>query len=122
MPCLPLMQGQKHVGYVCVGNEPVSVEYRGKAYLFEWHAFCGWLACNKDGSERLSPVPKAVWEKLDELDGKPTSRITSASKRHVVPCPKCGADYPTVQAMRENGKLICVCSHCGIEWTIKANP
>lgn len=46
-----------------------------------------------------------------------------ASKRRVVPCPKCGAKWPIVQALwvKEQGKpkrLVCCCTHCGIEGTI----
>ena len=50
-------------GFLCVGNEPVSVD----GYLFEWTAACGWVAVNKDGSERLSPVPKHIWDKVERL-------------------------------------------------------
>jgi hypothetical protein len=48
--------------------------------------------------------------------------IRPASKKHVVPCPKCGQGWPTVQTFWEtiDGKkqLICCCSHCGIMGTI----
>ena len=60
MPCIPIKDG-----FLCVGNEPVKVGHNGRTYLFEWSAGCGWLPCNKDGSQRLSPVPGAVWEKLE---------------------------------------------------------
>ena len=52
-------------GVLCTGNEPVSIEHNGRTYRFEWSAGCGWLPCNKDGSQRLLPVPVAVWEKLE---------------------------------------------------------
>lgn len=62
MPCIRMKDG-----WLCVGNDPVTVEHGGKAYLFEWTAACGWVAVNKDRSERLSPVPGAVWDKVDKL-------------------------------------------------------
>jgi len=52
-------------GFVCVGNEPEVIEHNGKTYYFEFHKFGGPIPCTKDGDQRLSPVPKAVWEKLD---------------------------------------------------------
>ena len=60
MPCIPIKDG-----FLCVGNEPVQVEHNGRTYRFEWSAGCGWLPCNRDGGQRLSPVPKVVWEKLE---------------------------------------------------------
>lgn len=64
MPCIPIPNG-----FLCVGNEPVAVTYRGKQYLFEWTAWCGWIPLNKDGSERLSRVPNAVWNLLPKHGG-----------------------------------------------------
>lgn len=52
-------------------------------------------------------------------------RCKPASKKHVVPCPKCGAGWPIVQALwsylGESKKpvLICCCTRCGIEGTIR---
>ena len=51
-------------------------------------------------------------------------RAKPASKRHVVPCPQCGAKWPIVQALWEpvgkrDNKLICCCTTCGIEGEIK---
>ena len=64
MPCIPLFNRRdKRIGFLCVGNEPIKV---GK-YLFEWTESSGWVAVNKDGSERLSHVPKHIWNKVDEL-------------------------------------------------------
>jgi adenine-specific DNA methylase len=44
--------------------------------------------------------------------------LRPASRSRVVPCPKCGAGWPVVQAMWEvRGKerrLVCCCTHCGI--------
>ena len=66
MPCIPLVNHRKRViGYVCMGNEPVSVEYHGKVYRFEWTGACGWMPVNLDGSQRLTPMPKGAWEKLE---------------------------------------------------------
>ena len=55
MPCIPVKDG-----ILCVGNEPVKV----CGYLFEWSAGCGWIPVNKDGSERLSQIPKHVLDRL----------------------------------------------------------
>lgn len=52
-----------------LGNEPVLILHRGKAYRFEWAGAAGWLPINRDGSERLSPVPKGAWEALKGLRG-----------------------------------------------------
>lgn len=54
--------------FLCVGNEPVSVKFNGTAYLFEWTAASGWMPVNKDGSERLSPVPKGAWDEIEKID------------------------------------------------------
>ncbi len=59
-------------GVLCVGNEPVEIRFNNRTYLFEWTAGCGWLPCNEDGSERLSPVPEGAWEKLLKIHGKTT--------------------------------------------------
>lgn len=53
--------------WLCMGNEPVEIRHENRRYWFEWTAASGWIACNEDGSERLSPVPKAVWDKVDQL-------------------------------------------------------
>ncbi len=66
MPCIPFKQGDSH-GILCIGNEPVEINHIPKSYLFEWTEACGWLAVNKDGSERLSKVPDAVWDKVSKL-------------------------------------------------------
>lgn len=63
MPCYRIPGG-----YLCVGNEPVEIKHNGRAYLFEWTSASGWVAVNKDGSERLSRVPKAVSDKVDKLE------------------------------------------------------
>ena len=73
MPCLPLVDRHKNgklrrIGILCVGNEPIEIKHKGKVYLFEWSAGCGWMACNKDGSQRLSRVPNAVWKKLGKVE------------------------------------------------------
>ncbi len=60
MPCHPIPR----FGVLCVGNEPVEVQYNNRTYRFAWNRWCGWMPYNKDGSERLSPVPKGAWEKL----------------------------------------------------------
>ncbi len=60
MPCIPLKKG-----VLCVGNEPVSVVYRARTYRFEWTSACGWVPVNKDGGERLTPVPVGAWEALE---------------------------------------------------------
>jgi hypothetical protein len=51
---------------LCVGNEPIEIDHGGKTYLFEWSAV-GWLPCNRDGSERLTAIPKAVWDRLNDV-------------------------------------------------------
>ena len=67
MPCTPLMKGKKRAGFLCVGNDPVEVKHGSETYRFEWTSASGWCPVNKDCSERLSPVPKAVWAKVDKL-------------------------------------------------------
>ncbi len=62
MSCLRMTSG----AIVCIGNEPVRVEYKGRGYYFVWHWFCGWMPCTKDGDKRLSRVPEAVWDLLPE--------------------------------------------------------
>ena len=61
MPCIPLKDG-----FLCIGNDPVAVEHLGRTYYVEWTA-CGWVPVNQDGSERLTPLPKAVWDKVEKL-------------------------------------------------------
>ena len=73
MPCLPLTVPasggkRRRVGFLCVGNEPIEIKHNRRTYLFEWHAWCGWLPVNRDGSQRLSRVPGAVWVKLARVE------------------------------------------------------
>lgn len=70
MPCFPILnnRGTKRVGFLCVGNEPVVIYYRNTTYRFEWTASSGWIPVNRDGSERLSPVPVGAWEALQAAD------------------------------------------------------
>ncbi len=70
MPCLPILnsRGNKRIGFLCVDNEPVELRYKEKIYRVEWTAACGWLAVNRDGTERVSPLPKAVWDMVDKLE------------------------------------------------------
>ena len=49
---------------ICVPNEPVEIVYRSRKYYFEHTAWAGWVPVNKDGSGRLTPVPRAVWDLL----------------------------------------------------------
>ncbi len=65
MPCIPFKIGGG-TGILCVPNEPVEIRDGAKVYLFEWTGGCGWLPVNKDGSQRLSPVPRRVWKLLYE--------------------------------------------------------
>ena len=51
--------------FLCVGNEPVAITYRGRVYRFEWTESSGWIAVNKDGSERLSAVPAGAWKAIE---------------------------------------------------------
>ncbi len=51
-------------GVLCVGNEPVELQYNNRTYLFEWSNSCGWLPVNKDGNGRLSRVPDGAWNTL----------------------------------------------------------
>jgi hypothetical protein len=67
MPCYPIDEGNGRVGFVCMANEPVKLWHNGQAYLFEWTGGCGWMPVNQDGTERLTPVPAAVWCKLSKL-------------------------------------------------------
>ncbi len=60
MPCISIPHG-----FLCLGNEPVVVAHGTREYLFEWTEACGWLPVNRDRSERISPVPDVVWEKLE---------------------------------------------------------
>ena len=67
MPCIPFRENGR-ASFVCVGNEPVAITYRGRVYRFEWTASSGWIAVNKDGSERLSPVPAGAWTELEAAE------------------------------------------------------
>ncbi len=64
MPCIRLFKDT----IVCVRNEPVSVKYRGKTYRFEWHSYSGWMPVNKNGDERLSPVPNGAWKIIEAAE------------------------------------------------------
>jgi hypothetical protein len=59
---------RRRVGFVCVGREPIEINHGGRTYLFEWTGGCGWMPVNRDGSERLSRVPNAVWEALERVE------------------------------------------------------
>ena len=67
MPCIPFREHGR-TSFVCIGNEPVAITYRGRVYRFEWTAASGWIAVNKDGSERLSPVPAGAWTELEAAE------------------------------------------------------
>ncbi len=72
MPCQRITEtsrsGKPHcVGFLCIGNGPVAVEYRRRTYLLEWTSASGYCAINRDGSGRLSRVPKAVRDLVDKL-------------------------------------------------------
>ena len=81
MPCIPI----KH-GFVCLRNEPVEINYGGERYLFEWTAWAGWVAVNRDGSERRSPVPKAAWERI----ASPAVGLYCADEINQGEKPQCG--------------------------------
>ena len=54
-------------GIMCVGNKPVEIQHAGKSFYFEWTAFGGWVPVNKDGTERRTRVPKAVWDQVLDI-------------------------------------------------------
>ena len=60
MTCIPISNG-----ILCVGNGPVEVG--GGKYQVEWSSWCGWMAVNKDGGGRLSPLPAHVWAEVERL-------------------------------------------------------
>ena len=64
MPCIRIGKGHDR-GIVCFGNEPIAFKHNGQTFCFEWTAASGWCPMNKDGTQRLSRVPMAVWDKLD---------------------------------------------------------
>ena len=73
MPCLPILERMstgklRRVGFVCVPNEPVAVEFNGRTYRFVWTAASGWIAVNLDGSGRLSRVPIGAWEAIERVE------------------------------------------------------
>lgn len=70
MPCIPILSANKRtrVGFVCVGNDPVAVQHNGRTYQFEWTAASGWIAVNKDGSQRLAAVPDGAWDMLEATE------------------------------------------------------
>jgi len=68
MPCVPYSDGEKFVEFICFGNEPVEIHYNGRTYLFERSNGCPPIACNKDGSERRTHVPKGAWEALEAAE------------------------------------------------------
>ena len=80
-------------------------------------------------SGRGGSVQMVVSSELRIALGDPAARaailapLQPASKDNVVPCPRCGAGWPIVQAFwaRIEGarQLICCCTQCGIEGTIK---
>lgn len=54
-----------------LAGEVTTITVGGKPYCFEWNNFSGWMPTNKDGSDRLSPVPKKVWDVLKREAKKP---------------------------------------------------
>lgn len=69
MPCIKIPRGYgMPYGFVCVPNDPVAVEYGGKTYRFEWTEASGWIPLNRDGSQRLTPVPRGAWKALEAAD------------------------------------------------------
>jgi hypothetical protein len=68
MPCVPILNHRnRRIGFACVCNDPIEIRHRGRTYRFEWTEASGWMAVNRDGSQRLSPVPLAVYRRLDKL-------------------------------------------------------
>lgn len=43
-----------------------TIEVDGKSYHYDDNYFGGIMPCNKDGSERISPWPRKVWEAVWE--------------------------------------------------------
>jgi len=67
MPCLPILgKFREKVGFICIGNAPVEIKHKDRTYRFEWTGGSGWIPVNKNGTLRLSPVPQAVWDKLEK--------------------------------------------------------
>ena len=54
--------------FLCVGNKPVRIDHNGRTYGFEWSGGCGWMPVNRDGNERLSPVPDGAWDALERAE------------------------------------------------------
>lgn len=58
-------------GFVCIADAPlIIVKHSGKTFRFERSAACGLLPVNANGTQRLSPVPGAVWDKASEIEQK----------------------------------------------------
>ena len=51
---------------ICFGGPFYEIEVRGKTWIFEMPPYCGLCPTNKDGSARLSPWPKYVWDAVSE--------------------------------------------------------
>ncbi len=68
MTCRPILdRNSRRAGFLCVGNEPIELVYLARTYWVEWTESSGWIPVNKDGSERLSPLPPEVWDMVDKL-------------------------------------------------------
>ena len=69
MPCVEIREKGNRRGFICFRNEPVRLthpsKYNRRVYYFEWTPASGWMPVNRDGSERLSPVPNGVWRALE---------------------------------------------------------
>lgn len=60
MPPSPSPQGTED-------NVLIAIKHNGRRYLFEWTGGCGWEPVRRDGIGRTAPLPKAVWDLVDQL-------------------------------------------------------
>ncbi len=48
--------------HISQGGPTDSIQVGGATYYYEHHPYCGICPCNKNGTERVSPWPKRVWD------------------------------------------------------------
>ena len=64
MPCEYFELSDGTWGVLCSGDIK-SVTVDGKTYDYEIPYGCGLMTLNQDGSQRLSPWPKKVWDAVN---------------------------------------------------------
>ena len=113
-------------------NRPVFLcdfrEEPGETECYEatWSAGAACRKCDHTCYRAGWTKDRVLMDNKLRCEKKNGGALRPASKLKVVPCPRCGATWPVVQAFWETQpdktrRLVCCCSHCGITGKIEVS-